>query len=90
MPRPGRRYIQATLDAADLNKDLPIEHALVGDAALTLEALNAELKERLAASRGAAPTGSRPRSQAVREPLARTQWMPKLTSNEHAALARTA
>ena len=38
MPK-GKTIIQATLDAADLNKDVAVEHALVGDARLTLEAL---------------------------------------------------
>src|SRR5581483_7032909 len=35
MPK-GKTFIQATLDAADLNKDLAIDHALLGDAGLTL------------------------------------------------------
>ena len=42
LPRNGPKYIQATLDAADLNKEMPIEHALLGDAELTLKALIAE------------------------------------------------
>jgi acetolactate synthase-1/2/3 large subunit len=78
--QPGPRYIQATLDAADLNKDLPIEQALVGDAALTLEALNAELKERL---RGQ-PRGRADRVAAEIEAVRNRwleRWMPKLTSS---------
>lgn len=39
MPR-GKRIIQATLDPLDLAKDVPIELALLGDAQLTLTALN--------------------------------------------------
>src|SRR5438045_1785329 len=42
LPRRGPKYIQATLDAADLNKELPIDYALLGDADLTLRALLAE------------------------------------------------
>jgi len=41
MPK-GKVMIQATLDAADLAKDIPIDHALIGDAGLTLDALIAE------------------------------------------------
>jgi thiamine pyrophosphate-dependent acetolactate synthase large subunit-like protein len=80
MPR-GKTIIQATLDAADLNKDIPVEHVLVGDAALTLEALVAAVKDRL---------GSRPRGRAdavareittIRDEWLR-QWMPRLDSDE--------
>lgn len=39
----GKRIIQATLDPAHLNKDVEIEVGLVGDAALTLDALLAAL-----------------------------------------------
>jgi acetolactate synthase-1/2/3 large subunit len=50
MPR-GKRVIHATLDHMDLNKDLPIELGLVGDAKLTLEAVNACVKQRQASAR---------------------------------------
>jgi thiamine pyrophosphate-dependent acetolactate synthase large subunit-like protein len=77
----GPKFIHATLDPADLNKDIPVEHALIGDAGLTLEALNAELRDRL---RG------RPRGRAdlVAAEIERVRsewmerWLPKLTSNE--------
>ena len=75
----GKTIIHATLDPADLNKDVPIQDALVGDAALTLEALVEAVRDLL---------GGKPRGRAaevageiaeVRERwLAR--WMPKLTS----------
>src|SRR5436305_640063 len=32
LPRQNVKYIQATLDPADLNRELPIQHALLGDA----------------------------------------------------------
>src|SRR5438034_4889596 len=54
MPK-GKVMIQATLDAADLAKDIPIDHALIGDAGLTLDALIAEVKARL----GGRPRGRR-------------------------------
>src|SRR5947207_3095861 len=79
MPK-GKHRIQATLDAADLNKDVAVEHALIGDAALTLEALIAEVTARL---------GGRPRGRraAVTQEIAALkaewlqQWMPRLTSS---------
>jgi acetolactate synthase-1/2/3 large subunit len=44
---PGKKLlIQATNSEADINKDYPIRHALVGDAKLTLTALIAELTRR--------------------------------------------
>src|SRR5205823_821330 len=78
---PGKVIIHATLDPADINKDLPADHALIGDAALTLEAL-------LAAAQG--ELGQRPRGRAAevaREIAAvrddwLAQWRPKLTSTE--------
>jgi acetolactate synthase-1/2/3 large subunit len=81
LPRNGPRYIQATLDAADLNKEMPIDYALLGDADLTLEALVAEVKERL---------GGKPRDRAagIAQEIAKvraewlTEWKPKLTSND--------
>jgi acetolactate synthase-1/2/3 large subunit len=79
MPK-GKRMIQATLDAADLAKDISIDHALIGDAALTLDALIPELKERV----GGRPRG---RAAAVSQEIASLkaewlqQWMPRLTSS---------
>src|SRR5215831_8524879 len=70
LPRNGPKYIQATLDAADLNKEMPIEHALLGDADLTLKALVAEVKDRL----GGKPRG---RAAAVAAEIAtvRDEWL---------------
>ena len=39
----GKTVIHATLDPMDLNKDLPVQHALIGDAALALDALIAAM-----------------------------------------------
>jgi acetolactate synthase-1/2/3 large subunit len=77
----GPRYIQATLDPADLNKDLPVAHALVGDAGLTLEALIAEITDRLkGAPRGRADQVADDIASVRSSWLAR--WKPKLTSND--------
>lgn len=80
MPK-GKRILHATLDPADINKDVPVDHALVGDAGLILEALVAEIKGQL----GGKP---RTRAAAVAAEIAEikgdwlAQWMPKLTSQE--------
>src|SRR5919199_3549123 len=79
MPR-GPVIIHATLDAGDLNKDIPVQYALVGDAALTLEALMAEVKDRLHGQ----PRG---RTASVSADIKKMkdawldQWRPKLTSD---------
>jgi len=76
----GKTIIHATLDAADINKDVPVDHALVGDARLTLEALVDEIRERL----GGKPRG---RAEKVAQEIKTIKaewvaaWMPKLTSN---------
>src|SRR5213083_2062131 len=46
MPK-GKKIIHATLDPTDFNKDVAAEQVLAGDAALTLGALLAEVKDRL-------------------------------------------
>jgi thiamine pyrophosphate-dependent acetolactate synthase large subunit-like protein len=84
MPRDrGATYIHATLDPADINKDLPVEHALVGDADLTLEMLVAAARNRLGNQ-----AGKRGRAEALASEIARgreewlAQWKPRLTANE--------
>jgi acetolactate synthase-1/2/3 large subunit len=81
LPREGPVYIQATLDPADLNKELPIQHALLGDAELTLRALIAEIRDRLKDQpRGRATQIAAEISSVRDEWLA--EWKPKLTSND--------
>jgi acetolactate synthase-1/2/3 large subunit len=78
MPK-GKRIIHATLDPADINKDVTCELALVGDAGLTLDALLTEVRERLRGKpRGRAQAVAQEIEQHKREWLA--QWMPRLTS----------
>ena len=77
MPK-GKVMIQATLDPADLAKDIPIDHGLTGDAGLTLDALIVEVKDRLKGK----PRG---RLAAVTKEIAThkaewmAKWMPRLT-----------
>jgi acetolactate synthase-1/2/3 large subunit len=77
----GRTIVHATLDVGDINKDIPVQHALVGDAALTLEAVAAAVSDRL----GGRPRG---RMQAVAAEIASgreawlAEWQPRLTADE--------
>jgi len=77
----GKVLIHATLDAADLNKDVPADHALLGDASLTLDAVLAAVKERLRAPRRERAAATAAEISAVRSRWLE-RWMPKLTSNE--------
>jgi len=74
-----KRVVHATLDPMHLNKDLPAEIGLVGDAALTLDALLAELRTLVGAPRDPGPVTAeiaRVRGEWLAE------WMPRLTSDE--------
>ncbi len=79
MPK-GKRIAHATLDAADINKDVAAELAVVGDAGLTLDALILEVRDRL---RG----GPRGRATAVTQEIKQlktdwmAKWMPRLTQD---------
>jgi thiamine pyrophosphate-dependent acetolactate synthase large subunit-like protein len=72
----GKTIVHATLDPTDLNKNVVSQHALVGDAALTLDALIAEMK-----AQGQTP----PNTSAVEKDISKmksawlAEWMPKLT-----------
>lgn len=54
----GKKIIHATLDPDHLNKDVPCDIGLVGDAALALDALIAALKDRVGAPRDAGPVAA--------------------------------
>jgi thiamine pyrophosphate-dependent acetolactate synthase large subunit-like protein len=78
MPQ-GKTIIHATLDAMDLNKDVPARYGLIGDAQLTLAALRhamAGLNKEPAKARSSVPQ----RIAAIREAWL-GEWMPKLTNN---------
>jgi acetolactate synthase-1/2/3 large subunit len=78
MPQ-GKRYIHATVDPVDVNKDLESSLALIGDAKLTLQALLAVLRERGIPRRDPAPV-----AREIAEVKARwlDQWRPKRTSDD--------
>ena len=75
----GKRFIQTTIDPNHLAKDVPVVAGLIGDAALTLEALNAELSQTLRGPRDASDVMKEIKQ--VREEFM-AEWMPLLTSNE--------
>jgi len=79
MPK-GKRLAHATLDPADINKDVRAELALVGDAALTLDALLLEVRDRLKGGpRGRATAVTQEIKQLKTEWL--NKWMPRLTQD---------
>ncbi len=82
VPMPsGKTIIHATLDSADVNKDVKADYALSGDAGLTLDALCSEIKNHLGDSRQA-------RAKQVADEIKHikaewmAEWMPKLSSDE--------
>ena len=77
----GKRVIHATLDPADINKDVPVETALVGDAGLILDGLLEAVRDRsngASEERRAAVTGE---ISAVKAEWLE-EWNAKLTSDE--------
>ena len=80
MPK-GKTIIHATLDPMDLNKDVPVQHALVGDAKLTLQGLIAEMDQ-------LPKTTAEARKEHIPARIKETkaawlaEWMPKLTNND--------
>lgn len=78
MPK-GKRYVHATLDHMDLNKDVECEIGLVGDAKLTLQALLAAVKAKEPKARDAKDVVAE--IKGIEEGWL-AEWLPKLTSNE--------
>jgi acetolactate synthase-1/2/3 large subunit len=78
----GKVVIHATLDPADLNKDVPAEYALIGDAKLTLAAVISETREILGSKKRDDRAGKV--ADEIKKVKAEwmAQWMPKLTSEE--------
>jgi acetolactate synthase-1/2/3 large subunit len=81
LPRQGPAYIQATLDPADLNRELPIEQALVGDAELTLRALIAEVRDRLKGQPRGRAAAIAAEINSIRDEWI-AEWSPKLKSED--------
>src|SRR5216117_3990877 len=83
MPK-GKVMVHATLDPADLNKDVVADHALVGDAGLVLDALSAEVRDRLRSDRRDRREVAARVAQEIKTLRADwlAQWMPKLAADE--------
>ena len=78
MPR-GKTIVHATLDPMDLNKDVPAQYTLTGDAKLTLQSLSramGALDKGKAAQRENVPA----QIKTLRDEW-HADWMPKLTDN---------
>ena len=73
-----KSFIHATLDAADINKDIAVDHALVGDADLTLTALTEAISERLGGTPRGHANDVAAKIQSIKKPWM-AKWMPKLT-----------
>lgn len=77
----GKRVIHATLDPADINKDVPVDSALVGDAGLILEGLVEAVNDRIG-------DPSEDKTAAITEEIGQIktewldQWKQKLTSDD--------
>ncbi len=78
MPR-GKTIIHATLDPLDLNKDVPAQHALIGDAKLALQSLTDAMSGH---SRSTADERKNvgARIADIKETWL-AEWLPKLTSD---------
>lgn len=79
MPK-GKTIIHSTLDPMDLNKDVPVQYTMTGDAKLTLSALNESMAGLDRANADARSDVSQ-EIAAIREAWL-NDWMPKLTNNE--------
>lgn len=74
----GKVLIQATVSEADVNKEYAVDHALVGDARLTLQAVLAGLRQR------GIDRGPGPRAEAVSAAKRAflEEWRPEFESDE--------
>lgn len=83
MPK-GKTIIHATLDARDLNKDVPAQHVMLGDAKLTLQALSGAMASLKADdARDAMVTTRKTEAPSTIQAMKSkwlSEWMPKLTS----------
>ena len=77
----GKTIIHATLDPADINKDVASQHALLGDAELTLRALIAAVSERLGGQTRGRQAGVAARIAEINGKW-ESEWAAKLNSDE--------
>lgn len=77
---PGKTIIHSTLDPMDLNKDVPAQHGLIGDAKLCLAALGDAMNELDRSQADARSTIAD--DIAALKATWMDEWLPKLTNNE--------
>jgi acetolactate synthase I/II/III large subunit len=75
----GKKMVQVTLDARDIDKDYPIDQAVVGDAKLVLRQLIEEVQKRLPQARAGDDVQAEVRH--LKEADLR-EWLPRLTADE--------
>ncbi|HUN26862.1 MAG TPA: thiamine pyrophosphate-requiring protein [Steroidobacteraceae bacterium] len=79
-PTANKVFVHNTIDPRDINKNIPTDHPLVGDAKLTLVMLHEAIKDRL----GGRPRGLLPQVAAnikKQKDAWLAEWMPLLTSD---------
>jgi len=76
-----KRVIQSTIDERDLNKDYPLEQAIIGDAKLVLQQMIEEAKLQLGSAGKKDSSALKKEIKAAKDAWL-AKWMPKLTSNE--------
>lgn len=79
-PTAGKAFIHNTVDPNDIDRNIPTEYPLVGDAKLTLALLHEALRDRLGARPRGLAAGVAARIREQKDAWMRT-WMPHLTSN---------
>jgi acetolactate synthase I/II/III large subunit len=75
----GKKLVQVTLDARDIDKDYVIDQAVVGDARLVLLQLIDEVKRRLPQARGGDDVQAEVRQLKDAD---HREWLPRLTADE--------
>jgi len=77
----GKAVIQSTIDERDLNKDYPLQRAIIGDAKLVLQQLIEEVKNQHGTEGRKADDRVAEEIRTVKDEWL-LEWMPKLTSDE--------
>jgi acetolactate synthase-1/2/3 large subunit len=75
----GRRLVQVTVDPRDVDKDYPIDHAVIGDAKLVLRQVIDEVRRQIGTDRSGDVVAAE--VQEARQGFLR-EWLPRLTSDE--------
>ncbi|MDQ3249884.1 MAG: thiamine pyrophosphate-dependent enzyme, partial [Chloroflexota bacterium] len=77
---PGKTMVQIVNSAADINKDYPIAHAIIGDAKAVLHQMITEAKAQLGTARRDGTAVCKEIAGGKADFL--QQWLPRLTANE--------